>query len=222
VVPHPTFPESDYRLVEQKIERFAYRQEWWVCVMGWKGVPVRHRMAIEEEAVFAQAIQGAEDGNKRYIQERSLFGFSTSSLSAISCYSFSLLGMAGLADKKGFGIKDAKQIKGYPREVLDKLSVSTSPFKDDQLTESLRSCLTSPEYKELSELRNGLDHRGIVGRSITLGQPDKIANNVKGLPGDTDRERVLDETLSGRLAGWLNGQMHELIGAAASFATRKL
>jgi hypothetical protein len=94
-----TFPRTDYEAVEKRIEKYAYSQEWWICLMGWKGLPVRYRMAIEEEAVFSRAIQGAENAEKRYLQERSFFGFITSSLSALSCYSYSLHGLAAMADK---------------------------------------------------------------------------------------------------------------------------
>jgi hypothetical protein len=86
----------------------------------------------------------------------------------------------------------------------------------------LSACLASAEHEELKELRNGFDHRGIVGRSITVGHPDKIPTNLQALPGDWDREREFDEKLSKRLLDWLTAQLATLVGSAASFASTRL
>jgi hypothetical protein len=213
-----SFPVADYDILQVPMQKHAGSRGWKIWNMGWKGLAYRYRMAVENQATFADAIQGPEDGEKRFTQERSFFDLVVSSLSTLSCYSYGLYALISLSDPAAFPIATTRDLRVYPEDVLRKLTGTGSPFQHEGITTTLSACLTSSRHAELKELRNALDHRGIPGRSIAVGKSDKIPNDLQDLPENWVVNRVFDAAFSKDIIEWLTLQVSELVGAAALFA----
>jgi hypothetical protein len=217
-----SFSVTEYDAVQVPMLKHAHSRQWKVWAMGWKGLAYRYRTAVEDQAVFAAAITGPEDGEKRFLQERAFFGLVVNSLSAISCYAYGLYGLVAAADPAAFPISTTQDLRVYPADVHKKLVGAGSPFQKDPIATSLHTCLDSTEFKELAELRNALDHRGVPGRAITMGQSDLIPDDLKDLPDRWTVNRNLDARFSEKITNWLASEMKILLIAAATFAQTKI
>jgi hypothetical protein len=217
-----SFPVTDYDSVRVPMLKHAHGREWKVWAMGWKGLAYRYRTAVEDQAAFAAAITGPEDAEKRFLQERTFFGLVVNSLSTISCYSYGLYGLIATADPAAFPISTTRDLRMYPKNVLDKLAGPGSPFQHELVTASLQACLNSVEFIELTELRNALDHRGAPGRLITMGQSDQIPDDLKDLPDLWTVNRNFDAPFSEKIIIWLAAEVGKLVSAAATFAQSKI
>lgn len=217
-----TFPVAAYDAVGDYMRKHAHTRAWKAWVMGWKGVAYRFRAMVEEHESFCRGLLPPEDGEKRFAQERSFYGLLTNGFSTLSCCSYAVHAMASAAAPTDFPILTASALRLYPEDIARKLVSHPSPFQTEPITIKINACVGSPEYSEMRDMRNALDHRGMVGRLISPGDSDLIPSNLLALPDQWIVDLPLDARTAQRLLDFVSGQLADLVGAAAAFGLKYL
>ena len=149
---------------------------------------------------------------ERARQERDLFGFFVSGLSAIESYCYGLCAVAWEADPKKVSLATTGQKKGVsPESTRDRFNAH---FARDPVTTTLARVLQAPEYAEWIAVRNALTHRTSPPRKhfIHLGSAPQPA------PPSECGSMTLDLQTTSVRREWLRESIAALLADAGRFA----
>ena|SRR5437867_894183 len=192
---------------------------------AWNGLSHRYRAADELNQDFVAAM-AAGDGppmEDRHRQEHALFAFASTALSSLECLCFGAYCLGALGHAAAFSISHERDLRFYPADVERAFAQS---FPTAKLTGSLSSLLAASEFKDLTDLRNVLSHRGTLPRSFFLsvgGGPAAktgayVPSNPKSLSSDWVFDRAVDKRLTQSLRDWLGVSLADLLPATSDFA----
>src|SRR3712207_4890015 len=132
---------------------------------GWNGLVYRFRACAEHDTAFTMSIRRggkAPQPNERYVQERELFGFFVTGVSAIESFCYSLFAIGAMLNLKEFNIIEARHLKAInPKQTTEHFS---TVFPNEELTIALAGMLRDAHYDEWCAIRNILAHRAAPGR----------------------------------------------------------
>jgi hypothetical protein len=185
-------PLAEYDAVNERVSRRASgnKDVWHGFASAWNGVAYRLRAAHEHADGFRASISAssAPEPNERYRQDHDLFGFVVSALSTLECFFFASYCIGSLLDTTLFPLSRAEDLKKpYPKHVSKQFRKA---FPNDVLSSEMDVCLSSHEFKQLSDLRNVLAHRGTPPRQHFLGT------------GNTDTPSAIPGNLVDPASGW--------------------
>lgn len=225
------FDDESLDFVTKRASAFSVSREvsWKSFTAAWNAVAYRFRGADALNQQFALAMK-AGDGpppEERYEQEQALFGFCSACLSAVECLYFGAYCLGSLSGSTEFPITKEGDLIFYPKNVA---TAFRKAFPEDELTARLHELLRTPEFAQLSDLRNVLTHRGVLPRAIHLsvgnasGQTTGayVASNPKSLGSDWVFERPINSNLTDSLRQWLGTTTNTLLRSTARFAASHL
>jgi hypothetical protein len=183
---------------------------------GWNGLIMRFR-AADEYAVAASGSlarqHGSLSGEERYQQERTIFGFFASSMSAIECCCFSIYHLGKMSIPAAFA-ESARGIK-----VSTTATAVVRSYPTTQIAQRLTSLQADSKWTDLGEIRNTLLHRespGITFHASTTAAPPPP-------PAEwSDRGVVLQPAMVNGPRTWLGSTVTDLVDATLDFVTSEL
>ena len=218
----PGLRAAEYTSVNEVVKKLSGSNEknWHVFASAWTALVYRLRAAREHAAAFSAslAVSSGPLPEQRYQQEKDLFVFAASALSAVECFFFATYFIGAFVKPTAFPLApdDLKYLR--PEDVRARFGAA---FSGD-LTTAMQGALKAPEYEKLVEDRNVLSHRGVLPRahSLAAGGPDR-PSTIPSNPKDSaplwrfDRElmpNMLDQNLA-----WLESTVNELVVETARF-----
>ena len=141
---------------------------------GHNGVRYRLRACSDYSQEFADSLQRYGDApplEERYRQEKQLFGFFVSGLSALESFCFFMFFAGATRNAAAFQTGSPKQIRNICRVTTQ--AAYTAAFPGDAITRALISLNASPWVAEWDAWRNILIHRIAPGRvfSAAFSEP---------------------------------------------------
>ena len=223
--------ESCYARVEQKAEVISH-SSMWVSEFSpaWLAIAYRFRSCAECDRAFTASIKRAgstPDEPERYFQERDLFNFFVSGLSALESFSYGLYFIGFALEPQVFTL--AASDKTYKRIDLEKTVVPSfvkSSFGSERITSELKCLLSQAEYTQWSAIRNKLAHRITPVRTGVHSFIESVGPNYSG---STYSHEVLwldgltiDKHTTATWRVWLAKTLKSLFGTVDVFFNRKL
>jgi len=184
-------------------------EKWSEYMAAWNAVAYRFQAMAEHDENFRTSLstKGFDD---RYVQERELFGFFVTGLSAIEAFGYGLHFLLSIACPANFPIANKRAIN---IALTKKCLLATKP--GEPLTLCVCSLLADQKYKDWKEIRDILAHRGAPGRIISLGgRPQGDIWKLKDIPIS------LELTRGNR--SWLAGNLEELLDKAWLFVEKNV
>jgi hypothetical protein len=183
-------------------------EKWDEYMAAWNAVAYRFHAMAEHDENFRTSLstKGFDD---RYVQERELFGFFVTGLSAIEAFGYGLHFLLSIAYPANFPVDKRRDIT-IP--LTTRCLQATKP--DEPLTSCLHSLLDNQKFKDWKEIRDILAHRGAPGRIISLGSPEGDIWKLKNI------QISLDLTRGNR--SWLAGNLGELFDKAWLFVEKNV
>ena len=173
---------------------------------GFNGVAYRWRTASECHIDYLDLVSEYGEGpptEVRYLQEKALFGFFTSGLAAIECFSFALHALGAHVSSGRFPIDDKSLRQVTPTSVSKKYR---SQWPNSALSESLSNLVEDSQFELWKDIRNVLSHRAAPPRHHYLNSGSEWAIEEAGM--SDANQPVEDLTTSWWL--WLVGQINVL------------
>ncbi|HEX9988727.1 MAG TPA: hypothetical protein VGE45_09655 [Chloroflexia bacterium] len=208
--------EATYNRVITKFTNSSYKE----FLHAWLGIPYRFLACTEHDMAFRASIQRAGNNPPRpehYVQDRELFGFFITGLSAIECCYYGLHAVGNLLNAKTFPMGDEPQ-----KKVVD-LKKTVERFKkafpDDKFHEEMGSICSMKQYLEWNNIRNVLAHRLLPGRTVFLTMNPASPSRGKVLWKD---DIELDAYTTSLRRAWLAKTLNALLVAADGFTQRHL
>jgi hypothetical protein len=171
-VPVPQdFPKDPYESVIDQLQPHKGKNEraFEEFIAGWAAIAHRFLDCASHDEAFTYSVKhhgSTPEPPERHLQERALFGFFVTGLSALESASYALW-MAGAMDKPAeFPIGTSAALQGItPGSTRDKYK---SAYPGTSVTAKLEDLMASSQWQEWKELRNILTHRSAPGRHISL------------------------------------------------------
>jgi hypothetical protein len=193
---------------------------------AWSGQVYRWRAALEHSAAFSRSIAAASGPppDERYQQDHDLFTFFACALSAIECFHFAAYCIGALVNREKFALANPDNLRVFPANVRDSF---VAAFPGEMLSSAMWSCLASPEYAIVRDLRNVLSHRGTPPRQhfLSAGGPDipsAIPSNLADLATEWRYDFSLGAGCVEPYTTWLEHWISTLIMAAADFTAARI
>jgi hypothetical protein len=200
-----------YRAIERKYaipSQKSFQQVAWAL----QGLVYRFTACAEHDDAFTASFKahGHPLQPERYQQEKHLFGFFVTGLSALECFAYASYWLGSLLDAAAF-----------PTGTDQSLRAITCPhtaacfgrrFPNDPLESTTKRLFDSQEFQRWAEIRNMLAHRSHPGRAIyaSIGSaPEKPTEWVKDI--------VIDVKTTRSRRTWLSTGITELLNAAETF-----
>lgn len=221
-------PLAEYDAVNERVSLRASgnKDVWHGFASAWNGVAYRLRAAQEHAEGFRASISAssAPEPNERYRQDHDLFGFVVSALSTLECFFFASYCIGSLLDTTLFPLSQAKDLKFYPKDVAEQFGKA---FPNELLSSKMKDCLSSDEFKQLSDLRNVLAHRGTPPRKHFFGtgntdKPSAIPGNLVDLASGWRYDFSLDPRCLDPYQAFLDKTLSQLVIEASRFVNTKL
>lgn len=221
----PMSDDFDRHSYENVFSRLAplnvtYPIPWGEYVGAWIALSYRFYSCAEYSDSFTESLQthgGTAQALERYRQERDLYNFFVSGLSAIESFYYGLFAIASMLDSNNFPIQTAAAKKSItPGRVVEKF---LARFEDENVTITMQDLLNDQKYREWNDRRNILAHRITPGRrmsiTVTMGTDDSDYGPLRW------GEIYLDERTTPSRRRWLAETLRHLLSAADTFtATR--
>ncbi len=182
---------------------------------AWNAVVYRFRSCAEYDETFAESVRRAgkaPPSPERYIQERELFCFFVTGMSAIECLCYGLFAIGSMLDARAFPfVTTADRRDVCPEMTADKF---VKNFPEYNIASVLKQLKESQDYQRWKEMRNILSHRSTPARKIFVG-------------GDHDGDAVwgetiqIDEDTTASRRRWLAETLGNLLEAADVFTAAK-
>ncbi len=182
---------------------------------GWNALAYRFRACAEHDTAFTKSLRRAgavPPPNERYVQDRELFGFFVTGVSAIESLCYSLFAIGALLNLKEFSISEPRQLKAItPAKTTEQFA---KVFPTEAITTTLAGMLGDAQYEQWCTIRNILAHRSAPGRQFTQSFPpqpldEHVLWSDGGIPIDI-------ATTSSRRA-WLATTLQKLLNATDAF-----
>jgi hypothetical protein len=141
------FEYASYEAVHSRIAPLheSHQPQWIEYATAWSAVANHFRACAEYDEAFTKSIQTHGDAPrqpKRYYQERNLFGFFVTGLSAIEATCYGLFAIASMLDDVSFPIKAPKNKRAInPEKTADRFRTA---FPKEDLSHALTN--TVPGY----------------------------------------------------------------------------
>jgi hypothetical protein len=188
---------------------------WTEFGAAWMAVAYRFLDATYFDQEFRDSIAKfgtAPEPPERYRQERHLFGFFVSGLSAIESFCYGLCALAWEADPRSVSLATPGQKKGVsPESTRDRFNAH---FKSDAITANLDLLVTSADYKDWVDVRNALAHRTSPGRKHYR----HLGSAPTPEPPSEWGHLILDDRITSDRRLWLRDTLASLLADAGRFA----
>jgi hypothetical protein len=217
------FPDYLFQTVAARIYGKVHSDlpEWEQLAGSHNGVRYRLRACVDYSAEFTQSVQRFGDSpppEKRYQQERQLFGFFVSGYAALDSFCFFMYFAAAHLQPRHF----PTQLPGHIKSISCK---STPPafakaFPVEDITTALNALLAEQMFNDWDAYRNVLAHRAAPGRMMYVtaeGDPPGSAADWK--IGYAANPKI-DPNLTPPRLGWLIQTLSGLVMAADTFTQK--
>jgi hypothetical protein len=208
------FPVSAYQAVHATVRKHNQANppmyEQWSG--AWNAVSYRYLAVTEYSASFTQSVvdrTGTASVEGRHRQERDLFGFFGSAVSALEAAFYGLYAIGGLLAPSQFPLATAEDQRNVSPSTTR--VAFTRAFGGDPIVGAMDAVTGDSAYRELREIRNVLTHRAAPGRRFFLqaGVPDAVPVpdewKVLGIRMDKDMTRTRQKDLARLLSMLLEG-----------------
>jgi hypothetical protein len=179
--------------------------------------------------VFIRAIKEAgtpgvipQTEDSWYIQQRELFGFFVVGLSTVESLCYGLFAVGSILDTQQFPIATPKDLRKINIESTTRKFVAV--FPNEVVTSALQQLIDSQEFKDWSEIRHVLIHRGLPGRIIrlTVGGGKPLHGGTTWGQGAWGQGISIDENTTAFRRRWLAETVRGLLDAADTFTSDHL
>jgi hypothetical protein len=189
----------------------TYPVAWPEYAGGWVALGYRFRACAEYDESFVESLRqhgGYPPPAERHGQERDLYGFFVSGLSAVECFCYGLFAIASMLRSDRFPIQTDDEKRAInPQMVTDKFA---SVFPGEPVTQELSVLMGDQNYREWKDIRNMLAHRASPGRHHSITVPPGRDTSAWG-------NLILDEHVTADRRRWLAGTLRSLLRATATF-----
>lgn len=170
---------------------------------------------LSSDASFTKSFRRggkAPPPNERYVQERELFGFFVTGVSAIECFCYSLFAVGGMLKPEEFTISEPGQLKAItPHKTTAQFA---KVFSHVEVTHALGELLHDDRYDEWCTIRNILAHRLAPGRQFTQSfPPQPLDEHVLWTEGAIP----IDIATTSTRRAWLATTIRQLLNATDAF-----
>ena len=209
------FPNRPYDDVYQRLANALAHQQpqhsyWPEYSAAWAGLMYRFRSCAEHDEAFTESVNEFGDTpgrSERYNQERNLFGFFVTGLSAIECACYGLFAIGSMLHPTGFPFTtDEDRSNVNPKKTRNKYQ---NAFPKEGITRALQRITNEQQYENWKGIRNVLAHRSNPGR-IIYGSIRGPANTtewvLQGIP--------IDSTTTASRREWLANSLRDLMTEA--------
>jgi hypothetical protein len=183
---------------------------------AWLGLTYRFRSCVEHDGVFTDSVNrfgDTPDWPERYKQERDLFGFFVTGLSAIECTCYGLFAIGSWLHPDNFSLTtDADKRRVNPERTLEQFEIA---LPNENLTRALQQITDDQEYHNWKKARNVLSHRSQPGRIIYLssvGPPRASEWVLQNIP--------IDNTATTARRRWLADSLRYVLTEADNFTAK--
>jgi uncharacterized Zn finger protein (UPF0148 family) len=151
-------------------------ESWEQFKLAWRAFPIRFSWCDKYDKEFTESFKRAGGGPgriERDTQERAVFAFFATGLSAIDTFCYSLYAIGSMVDPQEFPIAKKKHLRNItPNNTNKKYN---NRFGADTISVLLQAVIDDSTYKEWRKIRNDLIHCSAPGRLIHLsvGGPSK-------------------------------------------------
>jgi hypothetical protein len=153
---------------------------------------------------------------ERYIQEKNLFGFFSTGLSAIECLSFGLYAIGSIIDLTRFPAFTDRDVQNInPKSNAEKYGAA---FTNDPLEIALNALIASTEYREWKKMRNVLVHQSHPGRSFSM-----FVTSTTSVQRDATKWAgfTIDSQLTRQRRTWLADKIKSILQETDAFLGRR-
>jgi len=215
-----SFPDDVFEAVKARIfGKVPSASPAWEQLAGsHNGVRYRLRTCADYSEEFTQSVQRFGDSppvEKRYQQERQLFGFFVSGYAALDSFSFFMYFAAAHLQPGPFPTQRPGQIKSISCKSTPPAFAKAFPGED--ITTALNTLLAEQMFNDWDAYRNVLAHRAAPGRvmyaSVGSSAPDPAADWKIGSAGSLK----IDASLTPPRLAWLVHTLSGLVVAADTF-----
>jgi hypothetical protein len=155
--------EKTYVLLSSKPGNFAYEH----FSAAWNAVSLRFLALDAEGDQFAESITALDAStslDRRYQQERHLFGFFSNGFSAFEAFFYGMFAVGALLNSYAFPMATPKEQRSINPGTTNR--AFEREFPGDPILEAFRCFFNEPAYEEWTIVRNVLTHRTAPGRTI--------------------------------------------------------
>jgi hypothetical protein len=218
----PDFPDAEFNSAELQFRARSGTSPispsitWQEFSAAWMALAYRFLDVTHFDHEFRESIAQfgtAPEMPEKYRQERLLFGFFVSGLSAIESFCYGLCTIAWEAAPSKLSLASHGQKKGVsPESTCRRFNAH---FPSSQVTADLCALVQSSEYAEWVDIRNALAHRASPARKhyVFLG-----AAAGERRPSEWGAITLDDQTTATRRA-WLRDSIATLLVGAGRFAS---
>lgn len=223
-----SLPVGEFDAINERVAQRSSGNKavWHAFASAWSGLAYRLRAALEHSAAFLGSVSAssAPPAEQRYRQDHDLFAFVVCAVSAVECFHFAAYCIGSMANAAIFPFSQPSHLKFYPRDVLDRF---VQAFPGDSITAAMQSCLASPEYATLTDLRNVLAHRGTPPRQHFLSTsgpdtPSAIPANLGDLASNWRYDIELNAHCLDPYRAWLENSLRKMVIETAIFTAARL
>jgi hypothetical protein len=216
------FADEPYDKINQRVADAIGNQQpqppsWPEYSGAWLGLTYRFRSCTEHDEAFTDSVSrfgDTPDWPERYKQERDLFGFFVTGLSAIECACYGLFAAASWLNPNQFPLTTgADKSSVNPKRTLEQFKIA---FPNESLTRTLQQITDDQEYYNWRKARNVLFHRSQPGRIIYLsnvGPPRAAEWVLQNIP--------IDNTVTAARRRWLADSLRSLLTEADNFTAKR-
>lgn len=182
------FSTEEYDSVNKKMAKYAndVGSNWIMFASAWNGVGYRLIATHKSCENFNNLIVATPQTIAlRFEQDHEMFGFFAAALSCLECAFTAAYACASQATPTFFPIITDSDLKLMPVVICNRLKTQ---YADSPLVSSMVEILQSGLYKQISDFRNYLSHRGTLPRkqyasvgSFTPDPPAEVSGNPQKL-----------------------------------------
>lgn len=188
---------------------------------GHNGVRFRLRACADYSDEFIESVLrvgNAPPIEKRYQQERQLFGFFVSGLASLESFIFFLYFMGVPLRPEAFLIAKPGHLKSIS------LKATTERYKrkfsSEGITTALEAVLNNSLLEEWEDCRNILAHRAAPGRNLYASVGSTAPDPPASWKLDPTRKLLINETLTRPRLDWLISTLADLIARTDTFTQK--
>jgi hypothetical protein len=217
------FPAEAYNAVYTRVspKQKLYPIPWPEWAGAWNALAYRFQSLADHDAAFTGSVRNYGDApghEERYLQERELFSFFVTGLSAIECFCYGIYAIVSMIDPTNFPMatfQDRKRVT--PQKTAD---LFDKHFQADAMTVTLQRLLGHTEFEKWEGWRNLLAHRVTPGRALTLARTGGAWKDVE-LKTGKETLTIDTNTTSSRRA-WLSKTLGDLLTESGAFTDRHM
>jgi len=185
---------------------------WREFERAWNAVAYRYKACAEHDIAFTESFKRSSTSlspTERYIQERELFGFFSTGLSAMEACCYALFSIASLHNPSKFRLSMDEHFRVTTVGRIARAFSNYFPGK--AFTSTILKIYLSKEYNDWKEAREVLNHRAQPSKTICTRDGNDSHSHSQVCDIQIDQR-----TTSSRML-WLTQTINDLVGCAASF-----